>query len=94
MERSAWPVYHILEDTALHFEILYMILRGKELAYSRAKYSPASPKSVVSDDLYTAIAAVLSKRNFISNDLVVRADDSILEQVGKALSCSPEFVGV
>ncbi|KAK7698416.1 hypothetical protein SLS64_012537 [Diaporthe eres] len=92
--RPTWPVCHILDNTALYFEILRTILAGKELSHGRAGYFLASPGSVAWDDLYTAMAAALAKRNIIGDDSVVPANDSILEQIGEALGCSPEFVGV
>lgn len=92
--RPTWPVCHILDNTTLYLEILRTILAGKELSHGRAGYFLASPGSVAWDDLYTAMAAALAKRNIIGDDSVVPANDSILEQIGEALGCSPEFVGV
>lgn len=92
--RPTWPVCHILDNTSLYFDILRTILAGKELGHGRTGYFLASPGSVAWDDLYTAMAAALAKRNIIGDDSVVPANDSILEQIGEALGCSPEFVGV
>lgn len=92
--RPIWPVCHVLDNTALYIEILRTILTGKELGHGRAGYFLASPGSVAWDDLYTAIAAALAKRNIIGDDSVVPANDSILEQMGEALSCPPQFVPV
>lgn len=92
--RPTWPVCHILDNTTLYIAMLRAILGGEELAHGRAGYFLASPGSVAWDDLYTAMAAALAKRNIIGDDSVVPANDSILEQIGEALGCPPQFVPV
>lgn len=92
--RPTWPVCHVLDNTSLYVEVLRAILAGGELGHGRAGYFLASPGSVAWDDLYTAMAAALAKRNIIGDDSVVPANESILEQMGEALGCVPQFVPV
>lgn len=92
--QPTWPVCHVLDNTALYVEILRAILAGKDLGHGKAGYFLASPGSVAWDDLYTAIAAALAKRNRIGDNTVVPANDSILEQIGEALGCPAQFVPV
>lgn len=92
--RPTWPVCHILDNTTLYLDILRAILAGKEVSHGRSGYFLASPGSVAWDDLYTAMASALAKRNIIGDDSVVPANHNILEQIGEALGCSAEFVGV
>lgn len=92
--QPTWPVCHVLDNTALYVGILRTILSGKDLDHGRAGYFLASPGSVAWDDLYTAIADALAKRNRIGDNTVVPANDSILEQIGEALGCPAQFVPV
>lgn len=92
--RPTWPVCHILDNTTLYIEILRTVLGGEELSHGKAGYFLASSGSVAWDDLYTAVAAALAKRNIIGDDSVVPANHSILEQMGEALGCPPQFVPV
>lgn len=92
--QPTWPVCHVLDNTALYVEILRTILAGRDLDHGKAGYFLASPGSVAWDDLYTAIAAALAKRNRIGDNTVVPANDSILEQLGEALGCPAQFVPV
>lgn len=92
--QPTWPVCHVLDNTTLYIEILRQILGGKDPGHGKEGYFLASPGSVAWDDLYTAMAAALAKRNIIGDDSVVPANRSILEQMGEALGCPPEFVPV
>ncbi|KAH8774349.1 hypothetical protein F5883DRAFT_546663 [Diaporthe sp. PMI_573] len=94
-DQPTWPVCHVLDNTALYIEILRAILLGgKDLGHGRDGYFLASPGAVAWDDLYTAMAAALARRNVIGDHAVVPANESILGQIGEALGCAPEFVPV
>jgi nucleoside-diphosphate-sugar epimerase len=94
-DQPTWPVCHVLDNTALYIEILRAILLGgKDLGHGRDGYFLASPGAVAWDDLYTAMAAALARRNVIGDHAVVPANKSILGQIGEALGCAPEFVPV
>ncbi|KAG8157859.1 hypothetical protein KVR01_012131 [Diaporthe batatas] len=90
--QPTWPVCHVLDNTTLYIEILRQILDGKDPGHGKNGYFLASPGSVAWDDLYTAMAAALAKRNIIGDDSVVPANRSILEQMGAALESPPELV--
>lgn len=92
--QPTWPVCHVLDNTSLYIEILRTILGGKELGHDKSGFFLASSGSVAWDDLYTAMASALAKRNIIGDDSVVPANNSILEQMGEALGCPPQFVPV
>ncbi|KAJ4422974.1 hypothetical protein N0V82_002368 [Gnomoniopsis sp. IMI 355080] len=89
-----WPVCHILDNTTLYVAILRKILLDEDPGHGKNGYYLASPGSIAWDDLYTAMAASLSNRNIIGDDSVVPAAAQILEQMGEALQCPPEFVPV
>ncbi|KAL1869343.1 hypothetical protein Daus18300_005555 [Diaporthe australafricana] len=89
-----WPVCHVVDNTNLYVEILRRILGGEEVGYGRAGYFLAASGSMAWDDIYTAMAAALAKRNIIGDDSVVPANDNILQQMGEALGCPAEFVPV
>lgn len=91
---KTWPVCHVLDNTALYVEILRKILREEDPGHGKSGYFLASPGSVAWDDLYTAMAASLANRNIIGDDSVVPATPQILQQIGEALQCPPEFVPV
>lgn len=93
--QPTWPVCHVLDNTTLYLEILRHILEGRDPGHGKeGGYFLASAGSVAWDDIYTAMAAALAKRNIIGDDSVVPANGSILEQIGEALGCAPEFVPV
>ncbi|KAJ0106969.1 nad dependent epimerase dehydratase family protein [Diaporthe amygdali] len=92
--RPTWPVCHVLDNTTLYIEILRAILDGKDPGHGTAGYFLAASGSLAWDDIYTAMAAALAKRNIIGDNTVVPANDQILEQMGEALGCPPQFVPV
>lgn len=92
--QPTWPVCHVVDNTNLYVEILRRILGGEEVGHGRAGYFLAASGSVAWDDIYTAMAAALAKRNVIGDDSVVPANDNILQQIGEALGCPPQFVPV
>ncbi|KAK7730350.1 hypothetical protein SLS53_009050 [Cytospora paraplurivora] len=92
--RPTWPVCHVIDNTTLYIRILHKILSGEDPGHGRNGYFLASPGSVAWDDLYTAMAAAMAKRNVISDDTVVSANEHILEQMAEALGCPPQFVSV
>lgn len=92
--RPTWPVCHVIDNTTLYIRILHKILSGEDPGHGRNGYFLASPGSVAWDDLYAAMAAAMAKRNVVCDDTVVSANEHILEQMGEALGCQPEFVSV
>lgn len=84
----------MLDNTTLYIEILRKILDGEDPGHGKNGYFLASPGSVAWDDIYTAMAASLADRNIIGDKSVVPATPQILEQMGEALQCPPEFVRV
>lgn len=91
---QVWPVCHILDNTTLYVEILRKILKGEDPGHGRNGYFLASPGSVTWDDIYTAIAASLARRNIIDDKQIVSANPQILLKMGEALQCPSEFVPV
>lgn len=71
-----------------------MILEGEDPGHGKDGYFLASSGSVAWDDLYTAVAASMAKRNAVDDNSVVPASTQILEQMGEALGCRPEYVTV
>lgn len=70
------------------------ILNGEYIGHGKNGYFLASPGSVSWDAIYAAIASALAERNIVGDDSVVPANPQILEQIGEALGCPPEFVPV
>ncbi|KAI1374350.1 NAD(P)-binding protein [Hypoxylon crocopeplum] len=87
-----WPVCHIVDNTTMYIELLRKILAGENPSHGKNGYYLASPGSVAWDDMYTAVAAALAKRSVIGDELVVSADEQILERMGAAIGYPKEFV--
>lgn len=85
---------HVIDNTTLYLQILRKILSGEDPGHGKQGYYLASPGSVVWDDLYTAMAAALARRNVVGDDSVVPANQAILKRIGEELDCPPEFVSV
>ncbi|KAF7349675.1 putative nad dependent epimerase dehydratase family protein [Mycena sanguinolenta] len=70
----------------------------KMFPHGKNGYYLASSGSIVWEELYTAMAAALVKRNVVGDATVVPAlgdeDSQILERMGAALGCPKEFVPV
>ncbi|CAN8100997.1 unnamed protein product [Discula destructiva] len=92
--RPVWPVCHILDNTTLYLDILRKILNGEDPGHGKNGYFLASPGSVAWDDIYAAMAASLATRNIVGDSSVVLATPQILQALGEALQCPPEFVPV
>ncbi|GAP85339.1 putative NAD dependent epimerase dehydratase family protein [Rosellinia necatrix] len=92
--RPTWPVCHVLDNTNVYLELMRKILVGANPSYGPNGYYLASPGSVAWDDIYAAMATALAKRNIITDDTVVLADDTALEAMGKALGCPASRVPV
>ncbi|KUI69069.1 hypothetical protein VM1G_04695 [Cytospora mali] len=92
--RPTWPVCHVIDNTTLYIQILRKILNGEDPGHGRNGYFLASSGSVGWDDIYTAMASALAKRNVIDDASVVPASKQILEQMGTAMGCPAEFVTV
>ncbi|KAJ6573439.1 hypothetical protein DFH09DRAFT_1277072 [Mycena vulgaris] len=92
----SWPVCHILDNTTLYLQLLRRILAGDDVPHGKNGYYLASSGSIVWDELYTAMAAALAKRNVVGDAAVVPAlgdeDSQILERMGAALGCPKELV--
>ncbi|KAF2731126.1 NAD(P)-binding protein [Polyplosphaeria fusca] len=89
-----WPVCHVLDNTALYIRMLHQMLAGEEMGYGREGYYLASSGSVAWGDLYGAMAKALAKRGVVEDGEVGLVDERALEEMGRALGCSKEFVGV
>lgn len=89
---KTWPVCHVIDNTNLYLEILRTILSGQDPGHGKRGYFLASPGNVAWDDLYTAMAAGLAKRNVVGDASVVSATPEIIKAMGDALSCPPEYV--
>lgn len=92
--RPTWPVCHVIDNTDLYLEILRGILEGRDVGHGKNGFFLASSGSVAWDDIYAAMAKALEKRKLIDKASVERADKTILERMGEALSCSKELVPV
>lgn len=46
------------------------------------------------DDLYSAMAKGLAKRNAVDDETVKNADEAVIEKMGQAISCPKELVPV
>lgn len=92
--RPTWPVCHIIDNTTLYLQILRTIMNGEDPGHGKDGDFLASSGSVAWDDLYTAVATAMAKRNAVDDDSVVPASKAILEQMGEALGCPPEYVTV
>lgn len=80
-------------DTAnLYLEILRGILSGKNIGYGQNGYYLGASGSVAWNDIYRAMAQSLAQRNVIETDKVDLADDSVQEEMGKALGCPKDMV--
>ncbi|KAI1415130.1 NAD(P)-binding protein [Hypoxylon sp. FL1857] len=93
-DRPVWPVCHIIDNTTLYIELLQKILADENPSHGKNGYYLASSGSVAWDDLYTAVAAALAKRDVVVDDSVTLANDQILEDMAAALGCPKEFVPV
>lgn len=67
---------------------------GQDAGHGKNGYFLAAAGSVAWNDIYAAMAASLAERNIVGDDSVVPANRQILEQMGEALDCPPEFVRV
>ncbi|RYP01227.1 hypothetical protein DL764_006265 [Monosporascus ibericus] len=91
-DRPAWPVCHVVDNTNLYIELLRRILSGENPGYGKNGYYLAASGSVAWDDLYSAMAKSLAKRNVVTDDSVVLADDEALEKMASALGVPKDFV--
>ncbi|KAF2029433.1 NAD(P)-binding protein [Setomelanomma holmii] len=93
-ENYTWPVCHIEDNTALYASLLATILLGDNPGHGKNGYYLASSGSVAWRDIYIAMAKALAKRQVVKSDKIEKADDAALEEIGKALGCPIDFVGV
>ncbi|KAI3324569.1 NAD(P)-binding protein [Xylariaceae sp. AK1471] len=93
-DRPTWPVCHVRDNTSFYLELLRKILAGGNPSYGKNGYYLAASGSVAWDDLYTAMAAALAKRNVVTDDSVAMANDQILEAMGEGLGCPGALVPV
>jgi len=84
----------VIDNTNLYIELLRQIVAGKNPAYGKNGFYLASPGSVAWDDLYSAMALGLAKRNVVSDASVTCAEPETLKKMGDALGCPPEIVTV
>ncbi|KAI0810155.1 hypothetical protein GGR55DRAFT_678752 [Xylaria sp. FL0064] len=93
-DRPTWPVCHIRDNTNMYLKLTESILNGANPGYDKNGYYLASPGSVAWDDLYTAMAKALAKRNVILDDTVATANDQNLETMAQGLGCDKDQVGI
>ncbi|KAF2257670.1 NAD(P)-binding protein [Lojkania enalia] len=93
-DNPTWPVCHVIDNAALYLQILCHILADEEIGFGKQGYYLASPGSVAWDDLYSAIAKALAKRNVVDDEHVKEADGEALQKMGQALKCNPDIVPV
>ncbi|KAL1855448.1 hypothetical protein Plec18170_004168 [Paecilomyces lecythidis] len=93
-DKPTWPVCHIVDTTTLYLDILRNILLGKDIGHGKNGFFLAASGSVAWDDIYSAMAKSLAKRNVVDDETVHDADDTVLQKMGEALSCPKEFVPV
>lgn len=82
----------MIDNTTLYIELLRRILAGESPDYGKNGYYLASPGSIAWDDLYSAMAKALAKRQVISDASIEHADQTALGKMGTALGCSEELV--
>lgn len=92
--KQTWPVCHVVDTASLYIELLREILSGADPDHGKNGYYLASSGSVRWKDIYAALAKGLAKRNVVDDETVGEADDAILQEMGRALHCSPDFVTV
>lgn len=92
--RPTWPVCHVLDTTALYFQILKRILEGKNIAHGRNGYYFAASGSVAWEDIYSAMAEALKKRGVVEDANVTMADSQALKLMGEGIGCPVEIVPV
>ncbi|KAI0004719.1 hypothetical protein F4779DRAFT_633938 [Xylariaceae sp. FL0662B] len=93
-DRPTWPVCHVIDNTTMYIELLRKILAGGNPGHGKNGYYLASSGSVAWDDLYVAMAGALAKRNVVVDDSLALANEQNRADMGKALGCPGEFVGV
>ncbi|KAI2641193.1 hypothetical protein GGS21DRAFT_547532 [Xylaria nigripes] len=94
VNRHTWPVCNIVDNTNLYLEIMHRILAGDNPGHGKNGYYLASSGSVAWDDIYAALATALAKRNVVTDDTVVMANEKITKSMGKALGCPGNLVGL
>jgi len=87
-------VCYIHDNTSLYLEIMRAILAGDNIGHGKNGYFLAASGDIVWDDLYSAMAKGLVNRGIVENDSVEDADEAALTNMGKALQCPKDFVGV
>ncbi|KAI8623993.1 NAD(P)-binding protein [Xylariaceae sp. FL1651] len=93
-DRPTWPVCNVMDNTTMYLELMRNILAGKNPSYGKNGFYLAASGSVAWDDLYTAMAKGLAKRNVINEETLIRADDQALEGMAKGLEIPTSLVSV
>ncbi|KAI0966471.1 hypothetical protein F4678DRAFT_475962 [Xylaria arbuscula] len=93
-DRPTWPVCHVRDNTNMYLELMRKILTGANPDYGKNGYYLAASGSVTWDDLYTAMAAALAKRNVILDDKILTASDHNIETMAQGLGCTKDLVPV
>ena len=92
--RPTWPVCHVADNSFLYLAILRSILAGENPGWGKRGYYLAASGSVAWEDIYATMAKAMKKRGVINDESVGRADDEVLEKMGKLLGVPKNFVGV
>jgi hypothetical protein len=87
-------VCHVIDNTNLYIELLRKIIAGDSPSYGRSGFYLAASGSIAWDDLYSAMAAGLAKRNVIKDTSIERADADTLEKMGAAIGVPSLLVPV
>ncbi|KAI1454878.1 NAD(P)-binding protein [Annulohypoxylon moriforme] len=93
-DRPTWPVCHVVDSAGVYIELLRSILADRNPSHGKSGYYLAASGSIAWDDLYSAVGVALAKRDVVSDDKVVTANDQILEEMGTALGRPKEFVSL
>lgn len=92
--QPTWPVCHVRDNTNLYLELMRKILTGGNPGHGKNGYYLAASGSVAWEDLYSAMAKALAKRQVISDVAITSANEGDLEVMGKGLGCPGAMVPV
>ena len=78
----------------MYLQLLRAILAGENPGSGKQGYYLASPGSVAWLEIYEAMAKALAKNGTIEDEAVKPANEEELGQMGAALKCPKEMVGL
>lgn len=91
---QTWPVCHVLDNTTLYVALVSSILEGNHPSQKKHGYYLAASGNVAWVDLYQAIGEALVKRGIISDAVVERADERVLDLMAEGLKTPREMVAL